>query len=302
MRRLKRKRRSKIYVISSFTEDYIGGDPAHRRIGGPSLYGGYTLHVLGSDFKIITRPSRSILEEIYREYSFLSERIVYKDLCEKHFVFKHEYTSSRRVSYLLDVGCEIDFSIEDLDRDAWIIASPVYKEISIKLVRSLIEREFAVALDIQGLARVRLENGLVMNRLDPGVLRDLGSLDILHGSLEEFLSLGSSPREVIEEISRKIDPEILIVSLGRGGSYAYIRDRGLYRIYAYKNGVNGDETGCGDILLASIVALYDPVDPLLSIIKASLVAGLRVERGFPFELDKDYLNRSINYIRYEKIS
>ncbi len=307
MRRKKRKRRKmrRIKLVTSFTEDIIDrGEVIYRKLGGPGLYGGYVLHVLGREFSIVTRPSREILTSLAGEnYGFIVERVDSRDLCDTHFVFKHVYRGGVRVSYLLSRGCEINLSINDHGNDSIYIISPVFKEISTEDVRRIIEKGYFVGVDIQGFARIFNKDNLLGNYIDENILRIFRGAKVFHGGLNELISISTDPFELTKLITKIIDPDISIVSMGRDGSVAYVRGRGIYRIYSYRGGVNGDETGCGDILLISTISFLEEADPLEAILKATLISGLRVERGFPFEIDEDLLDKHYaRYIQYRLIS
>jgi hypothetical protein len=304
-KREKKREMKKIKLVSSFTEDLIERENSvQRRYGGPALYGGYTLHVLGKSYSIITRPSKEILETLSKErFSFLIERVSFKDLCDTHFVFRHVYRGSFRTSYLLSKGCDIDLLFEDQSNDLIYIISPVYREISLEKLKNIISRGYYVAIDIQGFTRYTQENNLLRNYIDVEILNHFRGVKILHGGIDEVASIDRDPLTVIKIISKIVDPFISIISLGREGSIVYIRGKGIYRIYSYKGGVDGDETGCGDILLTSIVALLESFDPLDAVLKASLISGWRVERGFPFDIDRDILDKYYTrYIKYKLIS
>lgn len=304
-KRKKRRKMKKIRLVTSFTEDIIEREnTVQRRYGGPALYGGYILHILNKDYNIITKPSKKILESLSKEkLGFLINKISFKDLCDTHFIFRHIYHGSIRTTYLLNKGCDIDLLFEDQDNNTMYIISPVYREISLDNLKRIISRGYYVAIDIQGFTRYSRENNLLKNYIDVETLSLFRGVKILHGGIDELATIDTDPLAVIKIISRIVDPLISIVSLGREGSVAYIRGKGIYRIYSYRGGVDGDETGCGDILLASTVALLEESDPLDAILKASLISGWRVERGFPFEIDEEILDKFYTrYVQYKLIS
>ncbi|MEZ0289518.1 MAG: PfkB family carbohydrate kinase [Sulfolobales archaeon] len=291
------------HLLSSFTEDIIESERGEKRaIGGPALYGGYTLYLLRGDFKIHTSLDSYIRSRVAEEYPYIFERIDLASPCDRRFIFKHIYRGEKRRSYLMSEGCSISIITRAIPENSVLIVSPVYREFSLEEIKKILSREIRIAIDLQGFVRIRREDGSVENNLTTDLLKDLENVDVIHASYEEVENLSRDPLESLEIISRITKSRIVILSMGGRGFLAKIRGEGVYFVEAYMRGVKGDETGCGDILLASTVyTLYNDYGYMRSFKIASVVSGLRVLKGFPMNIDLSDIEREESRIGIRKI-
>ena len=296
-------KKDKIYIISSFTHDIIiSRDSEKESLGGPAYYSGYTLEMLNADYKIITSIDGFTKDLLKRSYENLFNKIVYESSCDKSFIFIHRYENDLRRSYLLKRGCDINIKDLFFEKSSKIIISPVFNEISKELVRKIVENNFFVALDLQGFVRRLGPENLVINVFNDETKDLLRDVRIIHASNEEIKDLSKDPVEASKILMRLSEGDMIIISMGRRGSIVNIKDLGVFHVSSYRKGVDGDETGCGDIFLASIVYyLSEEKDPLEAVSLASVVAGLRVARGFPFNIDPAQINFEKRFIEIKRL-
>ncbi|MEM3830655.1 MAG: PfkB family carbohydrate kinase [Sulfolobales archaeon] len=295
-----------IYLISSFTEDIIDlGGEKRKSLGGPALYGGYTLHILGNRFIIETSLDSYLREILEREYPQLSKVIRINRSCEKHFIFRHFYRASRRISYLDEEGCEIDFDLESFEKSgiSFIIISPVYREISLYNLERITKIGIPVAVDLQGFVRYTDNDKIIRTSIGIDLLKKFYRVSLIHAGVEEVEELSRDPLESLDIIARITKAMIVVISMGRRGFLSRVDGEGVYHVEALMGGVSGDETGCGDILLTSLLSsILKGFSISESLRIASFVAGLRVLRGFPFHIDLEEIIGNIDKIGIRKIS
>ena len=145
----------RILVVSPPTLDLIDG---RCRAGGPGLYAGVTIRVLGWRAEAVGPVGYVTLESVRVERSLGVERLGYQ-VDGPGFVFRIEYEdSSRRVSQV-GVPRVIDTSAVLSLADGYyeaVLVSPVYGEEPGTLPPLLAGRAGLVAVDVQGYYRVGL--------------------------------------------------------------------------------------------------------------------------------------------------
>lgn len=291
----------RVVLVSSFTLDRVevGGNTVVG-IGGPAYYAGLTLKALGLDPVVITSAPKDLIDMVEGLSSWDLEILNLERGCDSPYIFHHTYRGSVRISRLYREGCRIDLEgagpyVEDAE---WIIASPVYREIDPADLAKALGEGSRLAIDLQGFARSLrrevLETGFsILRERAPalGILRK----DLVHFSSDDVPDLGErSDADVLRTVSSYIgDYCALIYTRGSKGSTALFREAtacgnvapALARIPPHIEG-EGDPTGCGDVFLGSLVAyIARGLGVLDALVRASIVSGMRVRRGFPLRID-----------------
>lgn len=291
----------KVVLVSSFTLDRAEvGNRVSVGVGGPAYYAGLTLRALGLDPLVITSAPKDLIDMVRSLSPWDLEILNVGRGCESSYVFHHTYKESTRISRLYRRGCKIDLrdARPYLDDVEWIIASPVYSEVDPVDLAEISGGSSKLALDLQGFARSlkgeALEAGFSVLKNKLGALRILRK-DLVHFSSDDVPDLkGKGDVDVVRAVSSDVGEYcVLIYTRGPKGSVAVFREggacgaarRSLARIPSYVEG-DGDPTGCGDVFLGSLVAyMARGVEVLGALVRASIVSGMRVRRGFPLRID-----------------
>ncbi len=300
-------------LVASFTIDVIRiGDKVYEKIGGPAYYSGLTLKMLGLDPIIITSLGSGGVKKI-RE--MLSASGAAQDLdvidtdpqCSSIYTFYHTYTTAGRQSEIHSVGCRIkvDRVTSSIGKDSqWILVSPVFREI-LPEDFTKIPGENSIALDLQGYAREIKDHSVLssLNNIRDNI-KKLPRVRIVHLSSDDIKDSSTSGIDIdrdLEDLSFLAEnADIIAYTIGAKGGYLGLitidRDRESRRhipsrvvwhyIPPYSEIDGGDPTGCGDIFLASMVgSMIMDNNPIDAAVRASIVSGMRVSRGFPIKID-----------------
>ncbi|MEM0438790.1 MAG: hypothetical protein DJ555_05310 [Desulfurococcaceae archaeon] len=314
--------RKKVALIASFTIDIIKIDNnIYEKIGGPAYYSGLTLKILGFDPIVITAlgsdNKRKIRELLSTSNETQDLEILDTDPnCVSIYTFHHTYTDAGRSSMILKTGCRINIDSipNDISKDVqWILISPVFKEVRPEDVRK-IPRTKNIALDLQGYGR-EINNQRVISSLDniKKNIEELPRIGIMHLSSDDIRSDTSDHKKDLERISFLASKtDIIAYTIGSGGGYLglVLRERERehdkqgeskiewYYIPPYAETDGGDPTGCGDIFLASIVSGMIMNHGIIeAAVKASVISGMRVSRGFPIKTSTTEIDNIAEMLR-----
>jgi sugar/nucleoside kinase (ribokinase family) len=308
----------KVALASSFTIDRIDlKGRIYERIGGPAYYASLALYMIGLEPLIITSLGNNVkkVRDLLPEYDLLN--IVDTDRgCSSIYTFYHRYgENGKRYSEIHKTGCYV--GLDKLDREVlndtdWILVSPVYREIRPEHIAGLVNSK-KVALDLQGYSREITDHGVKssIENLQKRI-RMLSGLYIIHLSSDDIQDIASGGDNDLYKVSGLISRALITAyTIGASGGYIYV-SRGHSSSYvvgnmiggvwhyipAYKEKENGDPTGCGDIFLASMVGYmargYSIID---SALRASIISGIRVSRGFPISIDHDEIEKIAETLR-----
>lgn len=309
----------KVVLASSFTIDRIDiRGRIYERIGGPAYYASLALHMIGLEPLVITSLGDNVkkIRDLLPEYDLLN--IVDTDRgCGSIYMFYHRYgENGKRYSEILQTGCYV--RLDKLDREVlndtdWILVSPVYREIRPEQIAGLVSSK-KVALDLQGYSREITGRGVKssIENLQKN-LEMLSGLYIMHLSSDDIQDIASGGDNDLYRVSGLASRALITVyTIGAAGGYIYVSRehiprydvenivRGVWHyIPSYKEKEDGDPTGCGDIFLASMVGYmangYSISD---SALRASIISGMRVSRGFPIPIDRDEVERIAESLRH----
>ena len=221
----------------------IGGPPHHMYRAYKTVGGEYSVvSPVGQDFDIWGDYRNDYMRFLEVFYGFDTLRFI------------NEYTSSgrrQRVSgggYQLSIVNTIDFLERMLPEH--VVVSPVYNEVSIKLVYTL-SNLFNLSIDIQGFIREAVGDGFIIHRKFP---EELYSISF------HLFKLSSEESEYVD--LDKVDAKYIVVTNGMEGATLVFEDSGYY-IPAYPL-TDVDETGSGDIFtylfLHGLMKYSDAVD------------------------------------------
>jgi len=309
--------RARVALISSFTIDKIEiGGSTYERVGGPAYYAGATLAMMGIEPVVVTSIGGKWLDSVkdlleglpvYRLYNIGGH-------CESVYLFYHRYDiAGRRYSEILNIGCSIDLDRLDpqlIAESSWLLVSPVYREIAVEALEK-VARVKRVAVDLQGLSR-RLEGRRVISSAENlyKYLDKIPRLSVIHLSSDDIQDRAVGDMidlEVISPLTHRASATLY--TIGSHGGFVYINrsdglreiynaggaslEQGWYYIPPYHEPGVGDPTGCGDIFLASVIGfLAKGYDILEASVRASIVSGMRVSRGFPTHIDLGEVERA----------
>jgi len=315
--------KGRVVLISSFTIDKIEvGGSTYERVGGPAYYAGATLAMMGLDPVVVTSVGsrwlgtlKGLLERLpgYRLVNISGQ-------CNSIYIFRHRYDSTgRRHSEILDMGCDIDLDLIDpgiIAGSSWILVSPVYREISVEALKK-VAGAGKVALDLQGLTR-EVAGGRVFSSV-ANLSRHLDripEISIIHLSsddIQDKAAGGPSDLEAISTLTGKASA--VLYTIGPHGGFIYVDrkaggasdllsesvdsvEQGWYYIPPYYESGDGDPTGCGDIFTASVIGyLTKGYNIVEASVRASIVSGMRVYRGFPTPIDPGEVEEAAAVLR-----
>lgn len=280
-----------VAIVSSFTVDIVEiGSLRFERLGGPAYYAGLTLKSLGLNPVIVSSFSYDVGRLFSDVIAGYDVDVIHVGGCSSTFKFHHVYAGDRRVSRLAEKGCTIDVSAisEVLRSMDWVIFSPVFHEVDPRSIAEL-SGYVNIAVDLQGYARVEGPGGLIGSSVEALLepLKLLSNVHVAHLSSDDFEGSYGDFRDlgVLEGFNFK--PNILSYTAGLGGGYIRL-DAQWYHVPAYVESPLGDPTGCGDIYLAALIAyMARGLHPVRAAARASVIAGLRVSRGFPLSFNLD---------------
>lgn len=235
----------KCLIIGNLTLDKIS-ETNILRIGGPGLYGGLALYMLGCETHVVTSMNQKY-RKMFRELD--DKIIIHEYSCDSIPLF---IIKEGRAYGLETYGCRIEQDyIEDVIKSVKpdiLLFSPVYNEIDISQLKNYRGKFKAVSLDIQGLTR-KLVNNQLRNIWDQKIFGIMDFFDIIHGNIREMCFASD-----IKEILRKLKMisfntlTALQVSMDEKGLYLLYNGEILY-FPPIKTNVH-DDVGAGDILLA----------------------------------------------------
>lgn len=309
----------KVVLVSSFTIDRIDlKGRIYERIGGPAYYASLALYMIGLEPLVITSLGDNVkkIRDLLPEYDLLN--IVDTDHgCSSIYTFYHRYgENGKRYSEILQKGCYV--RLDKLDREIlkdaeWILVSPVYREVIPEHIAGLVNNK-KVALDLQGYSREITDHGVKSSIENlQKQLKMLSGLYIIHLSSDDIQDIASGVDNDLYKVSGLTSRALITTyTIGAGGGYIYVSREyssryvrgnmiiGVWHyIPSYKEKENGDPTGCGDIFLASMVGYmakgYSIID---SALRASIISGIRVSRGFPIPIDRDEVERIAESLRH----
>ncbi len=256
----------------------LGGPPyhmsrAHRIVGGVLS----VVSPVGDDF------------DIWRYDDLVVTRYLEVFFGYKTFRFINKYGSRSRTQfveaggYVLTEYNVVDF-LERISPDH-VIISPVFKEVSHKLVE-LLTNLFDVSIDIQGFIRDSDDKGRIFHVKFP---------DSLYKMQYNVFKLSEDELDYIQ--IEQLNSKYIIVTNGREGAMLYLEDS-KFNIPAYALD-NVDETGSGDIFLyLFIFGLSKSLDPVDACIYASAYTSYILEGGgVPPEERIEYIRDGVRQLK-----
>ncbi len=260
-----------VLIVSSFTLDLL--DSSKLCIGGPAYYS--SLALLHYDCKNLTviAPADDVHVRFANSVNINLIRVA-TDVP----VFQLTYLSNgaRKIKLVKRVRkIRIPKAILDLLDNSLVIVSPVYREVSIDLLKELRSKARFLALDIQGLVRKSNERGEVSISWYDDVVKALELADFVHADLSEVV--GFTDMAGASLYLSRYCRGIVTVSNGEKGLVAIVNGEPYY--VPALPGIRGESTGTGDIFLAiASYELFLGEDPLTAIAKGAIAAGLKVSR------------------------
>ncbi|RLG61565.1 hypothetical protein DRN84_03325 [Candidatus Geothermarchaeota archaeon] len=264
----------RILLLSGFTLDEIvfRGSTVYR-VGGPPHYIGKILRGLDIKLYIISTVGRDFPRSYLDKYCRDNIECILDYVDLNNIKFTNIIDGDRRVQYVMGGGYELSLSyLDSVGKLDYIIVSPVFNEIRVNMIKSILEYG-DVALDPQGLLRRSLDDGRVYLNSIP--LDHLDGISILKPSIEEYLTLVGEykdPSNLMKYIKSHT-----IVTDGIRGSYLiydkiyHIPSRPIYDV---------DSTGAGDMFLGyTVYSLVNGLDPIKSTLYSSIAVSQMLEKG-----------------------
>jgi len=247
-----------ITIIGHIVLDYITRQSRTYGplLGGPPVYGGIAACSLNSSVAAISKVGRDFG---IRRFSWLCSQGIsltkVETVSSPTTSFRINYYDGRRIMRVVSV-CETirrdEVSEALLSRAIYL--GPVIHEISRSTVEMVAESGSIVSLDPQGWLRRVLANGMVATRMwrDKSLLRKVDILKVSESELDIIMG-----RRVLRKPSllSELGPSTILVTRGARGTVLWDRERGAFKIPAYKSIVR-DPTGAGDALLGSFLASW----------------------------------------------
>jgi len=242
-----------VAIVGALTLDYLG-DSSSPVLGGPPVYAGQAAKALGAHVKAYTAVGDDFPQPLIKRLTELGIELSatrVKDM--PSYRFKAVFKAGKRMLSMISMGPEIPLqALEDIRADA-VIASPVFKEISVEHLSLLRDRTELLVVDLQGFLRNLGENGLVS--LKTPAMKEIAPLaDVFHCSEEEAAVLTgfTGPAEVAEALQR-LGARTTLVGYVEGvlvvtvGNYMFLN--------VQNNHTPVDTTGAGDMLTGALTAL-----------------------------------------------
>ena len=218
------KSNKRIAIVGNFTLDLNGLE----RLGGPPLYSGFAIYMLGGEIELTSSISK---KDINRIPSFLPKKGV--ELTEKTTVFKIENVNGKR-KLILKAKSNKKLIYEG-NADG-IILNPVCGEIE------YVEYQKPIALDVQGFIR-ECSEGEEVGYKPLRLTRNTNYL-VLHANYEEYMHSNVTVENLIELGFKEV-----IISYDEDGFEVYTSTG--TRVKYKPSNIGEYKIGTGDVLLAS---------------------------------------------------
>lgn len=265
--------------------DHKGQAVPRRALGGAPSYSSLALSSLGLRPEIVTH----VGEDFPPEYSKLIREKTGLEV--KSWIAKGFKTTSYRIDrsgphrrlWLIARCREIVFDdFLGINKNSSIVVNPVAGEISLPVLRRIVEEFGNVFVDSQGFVRSFDEKTAevgMKSRLDISSLR---GARVLKADLEELGAWTGfeSKQEAISELSDFV--EILLVTSGPSAVEVYKSAKLVLKAAPFAVRV-GDTTGAGDIMLSSFAASFTENEDLKNSIAFSLTASTLAIRNYGIE-------------------
>jgi sugar/nucleoside kinase (ribokinase family) len=217
---------------------------------GGTTYSAITARKLGLDTTVLTRGSEELKDWLATLETMGIRTILEAD--KATLTVTNDYTlGGEWVQKLLAKTGKIRFGLGD-DFDV-IHVNPLYKEISMNVIRRARKQSRLLSVEVAGLVR-HVRNGIVTANFIKNREEWLEGIDIVHLSEREreFMSRETEPRRICEDIQSS-GPRIVLYTLGANGSI--IMGHGFHKIPAF-NVMEVDPTGAGDVFTTSFGIRY----------------------------------------------
>lgn len=236
----------------TFDRNILRDGRVAESIGGPPYHMYRAYKAVGGEYSVVSPVGEDF--DIWRDYNRDYTRFLEVFYEYETFRFINEYTASGRRQWVSGGGYQLSIvnTIDFLERlfPEHVVVSPVYNEVSIKLVQTL-STLFNLSIDIQGFVRLAVDNGSIILRSLP---------DELYNISFNLFKLSSEESKYVD--LARVDAKYIVITNGRDGA-TLILEGSHYHIPAYPLfGV--DETGSGDIFtylfLHGLMKYSDPVE------------------------------------------
>ncbi len=262
-------------IVGNLTLDVIG-ENKNPKPGGPGLYAGLAAIHLGYPVRIISSIGIDYPSSFLEKLRNLNIDLKLNITKGKTTTFKLIYQGGEREVILLEPGPKIIYDLIE-DSEGLILVSPVYREVSIELVKELKKKSIILGIDLQGFVR-RVRNGGVIEFVWDDLCEEvIKYADVIHIEESEARGLNEDPLEVTKYISKKCEC-VVSVTMGDKGSYL-AHENNIYYVPVPKVYV-GNLTGVGDVFTAILILRYYETKNAIEAVKwATIAAGLKVMRS-----------------------
>ncbi|MHA2054094.1 MAG: PfkB family carbohydrate kinase [Candidatus Hodarchaeales archaeon] len=271
-------------------------EPTAISVGGPPLYMGFAMNLLGKFYpkigysKIYSFIDKNLADKL-KLLDYFPQEVLTLVNCEKSPRFELTYLNGlkEREIKLRNAPASYDinrFNIK-LNSQSVVVVSSVFQEFNDPIFFEFLRKNCSfIALDPQGFFRKKTDESQIRYTqwFDKRILKQIDCLKLSRNEAN-FLGLGDNPVRIIEELM-KLGIELVIITDGKFGSYLgrRIGDKSkpdINKIPAYNTGYSTNETGAGDTFfytfLTFLIAFSDEKE---SIAYASSISSILVEKRF----------------------
>ena len=239
---------------------------------GGTTYSAVTARKLGLTTTLLTRGSDELKDWLATLETMGIRTILETDKATLTVI--NDYTlGGEWVQKLLTKTGKIILDLED-DFDI-IHVNPLYKEISMDVIRRARKQSKLLSVEVAGLVR-DARNGIVTANFLKSREEWLEGVDIVHFSDRErrFMSRETEPRRICEDV-QSCGPRIVLYTLGANGSIVLGNE--FYKIPAFKT-TEVDPTGAGDVFTTTFAIRYfETENERASGLFATAAASFKVE-------------------------
>ena len=269
-------------VIGHLVLDYISreGKQYAPQMGSPCVYASLGARALDASVVVASKVGHDYGEGRLRWLGSRGVNIEHVRECNSQTTaFKIKYVNGRRFMWLASKCTPLTRrDLSELPESSAVHMGPILDEIPLSIAMTLTRRNSVTCLDPQGYLRRVLRDGEIRrSSLRNHVL--LKHLDVLKVSEDEASALIGRSRT--SHKLNSVGPEVILITKGKAGTLMWSKDRGVYRIPAYKTRVR-DPTGAGDAFVGAFLVTWIRTGDLpWSAAIGSAVASFVVEKVGP---------------------
>jgi sugar/nucleoside kinase (ribokinase family) len=253
MENLTAEYKGKVLTVGDITEDIIKIGKEKRELIGGTVYPGLTAAKLGYESTVLSRGNY----KPERLHHLESSGVKFILQPGRNCAYVNDYTHGERRQFVLRATKKIKFDVDG--KYDVIHVDPRFQEVTPEVVSKARERCKLLSMDVQGFVRDRTPDKSVFGREWKKREEVLKNVDVVKASKNEapFVSTQPGYRGICEELySHGNGPDLVAITIGRGGSVAYYGPRDeFYVVPAYKTNTV-DETGCGDVFVMALTLRY----------------------------------------------